>query len=323
MILPDVQAVLGLQAFLRHARADHLGQAVDVGGVHREGVLDFGAHRVGPGLCAEDADFERALPGIQPLALELVEDRQHVARRHRDDVGPEIVDQLHLPLGHAAGDRHHGAAEFLGAVMDAKPAGEQAVAIGIVNDHAAAAAGGADRACHHVRPGRDVVSGVADHDRFAGGARGGMHPHQLLARHGEHVERIIVAQVGLHRERKFGEIGELAEIRRMNAGRVEGAAVMRDVVIGVLQRPGEAFCLQRHDLVARGALGGVHVGHVAAGRLMLGRCHGVGSSGRGRGERKLLQVALAVPDGTSAPPMLREWPRNSAITVPAAVTRTS
>ena len=264
MILPDVQPVLGLHAFLRHAGADHFRQAVDVGRVHVEGVLDLGAHRIGPGLGAEDAELQRRLSRIEPLPLELVQDRQHVARRHRDDVGPEVVDELHLPLGHAAGDRHHGAAEPLGAVMRAKAAGEQAIAIGIVDDHAGAAAGGADRARHHVRPDVDIGSGVADHDRLAGRAGGGVDAHQFFARHGEHVEGIVVAQIRLHGERKFREIGELPEIGRMHAGLIEGLPVMRDVVIGVLQRPGEPLGLQRHDLVARGALGVIEFGAIAA-----------------------------------------------------------
>ena len=161
MILPDVQAVLGLHAFLRHAGADHLRQAVDIGRVHVEGLLDLGAHRVGPGLGAEDAELQRRFARVELLLLELVENRQHVARRHRDDVGLEIVDQLHLPLGHAAGHRHHGAAELFGAVMRAEPAGEQAVAIGVVHDHAGAAAGGADRARHHVRPDVDIGPGCS------------------------------------------------------------------------------------------------------------------------------------------------------------------
>ena len=153
---------------------------------------------------------------------------------------------------------------FSRAVMHAEAAGEQAVAIGVVHDHAAAAAGGADRARHHVRPDVDIGLRVADHDRLAGGAGGGVDADQLFARHREHVERVVVAQVGLHRERKFGEIGELPEIGRMHAGRVERLLVMRDVVVGVLQRPGEAPGLQRHDLVARGALGLVQFGAVAA-----------------------------------------------------------
>ena len=90
-----------------------------------------------------------------------------------------------------------------------------------------------------------------------------MHAHQLFARHREHVERIIVAQVRLHREREFGEIGELPEIGGMHAGRVECPLVMRDIVVGVLQRPGEPLRLQRHDLVARGALGIIEFGAIA------------------------------------------------------------
>ena len=58
MILPDMQAVLGLDAFLRDAGADHFGQAVDIGGVHVERLLDLGAHRIGPGLGAEDAELQ-------------------------------------------------------------------------------------------------------------------------------------------------------------------------------------------------------------------------------------------------------------------------
>ena len=209
-------------------------------------------------------NFRDDLRGSRLLALELVEDRQHVARRHRDDVGLEIVDQLHLPLGHAAGHRHHGAAEPLGAVMRAEAAGEQAIAIGIVHDHAGAAAGGADRARHHLRPHVDIGPGIADHDRLAGGAGRSVNADQFFARHREHVEGIIVAQIGLDRERKFGEIGELLEVGRMHAGLVERLLVMRDIVIGMRQRPGQALGLQRHDLVARGALGLVHLGAVAA-----------------------------------------------------------
>ncbi len=262
MILPDMQAVFGLDAFLRDAGPDHFGQAVDIGRVHVEPRFDLGAHRIGPGLGAEDAEFQGGLPWVQPLAFELVRDRQHVARRHRDDVGLEVVNQLNLPLGHAAGDRHHGAAQPLRAAMHAEAAGEQAIAIGVVDDHAAAAACGADRARHHIRPHVDIGLGVSDHDRLAGGAGRSMDADQFFARHREHAERVIVAQIGFHREWKIAEIGELPEIPRMYARFVEGLFVMRDVVVGVRQRPGEAFGLQRHDLVARRPFGVVQLGVV-------------------------------------------------------------
>ena len=221
-------------------------------------------------------NFNDDLRGSRPCLLNSSENRQHVARRHRDDVGLEVVDQLHLPLGHAAGDRHHRAAEPFGAVMRAEAAGEQAVAIGVVHQHAGAAAGGADRARHHVRPDVDIALRVADHDRLACGARGRMDADQLFARHREHVEGVIVAKVGLHREREFGEIGELLEIGRMHAGRIERLPVMRDVVVGVLERPRETLGLQRHDLVARGALGLIQFGAVTASAGFQS-CHGHGA----------------------------------------------
>ena len=104
-------------------------------------------------------------PGAEP-----VEDRQHVARRHHDDVGREIVDQMDLALGHAARDRDDGAAEPLGAVMRAEAAGEQAIAIGDMHHHAGPPAGRAKRPGDHVGPHVDVGPGVADDHRLAGRA---------------------------------------------------------------------------------------------------------------------------------------------------------
>ena len=55
VVLPDVQAVLGLDALLGDAGAHHLGQSVDVGRVDAGPGLDLGPHLVGPRLGAEDA----------------------------------------------------------------------------------------------------------------------------------------------------------------------------------------------------------------------------------------------------------------------------
>ena len=173
--------------------------------------------------------FSEQSRGSRPWRLELVEDRQHVAGRHHDHVGTEVGDQLHLPLGHAARHRHHGAAQLLRAVMRAEAAGEQAIAIGDVHDHARPPAGGMDRARHHMRPGLDVLRGVADDGRLAGGAGRGVHAHQLLARHGEHAERIVRAQVLLGGERELRDVVECAEIVRMHAGAIERGAVVRHV----------------------------------------------------------------------------------------------
>ena len=184
------RAVLGLDAFAGDARADHFREAVDVDRVHVEALLDLGPHRVGPRLGAEDADLQAAVARIEALPAELVEDGEHVGGRHHHDLGLEVVDELHLPLRHAAGDGNDRAAEPLRAVMRAEAAGEQAVAVGDMDLHARPAAGGANRSRHHVRPHVDVGLGVGDHGRLAGRAGGGVDARDPVVRHGDHAERI-------------------------------------------------------------------------------------------------------------------------------------
>ena len=149
MVFPDMQAILGLDAFHRDAGADDFRQAVNIDGVHVEGLFDFLPHGVGPRLGAEHADLERTRAGVEPLGAELVENGQHVGGRDHDHVGLKILHELNLALGHAAGHRNDGAAQSLRAVMGAEAAGEQAVAIGHMHLHAGAHAGGAHRTRHH------------------------------------------------------------------------------------------------------------------------------------------------------------------------------
>ena len=110
-------------------------------------------------------------------------------------VGPEVLDELNLLLGLPAGHRNHRAAQPLGAVVRAEAAGEQAVSVRHVHDVAGAAARGADRTCDQIRPGVDVLARVADHGGLARRAAGRVDAHDLLARHREHAERVVVAQV--------------------------------------------------------------------------------------------------------------------------------
>ena len=142
------------------------------------------------------------LARIDALALELVGDRQHVGGRHQHHARAELADQLDLPLAEAARHRHHRAAQPLGAVVRAQPAGEQAVAVGVVDDVARPRPAGVERARHQVGPQIDVARRVADHRRPPRRAARGMDAHALLARDGEHAEGIGVAQVGLRGEGK-------------------------------------------------------------------------------------------------------------------------
>jgi hypothetical protein len=83
----------------------------------------------------------------------------------------------------------------------------------------------------------DVARGVADHGRLAGRAARRMHAHDLLARHREQAERVVVAQVALGRERELREIGERVQVVRVHARRVERPAIVCNVVVRVAQRP--------------------------------------------------------------------------------------
>ena len=274
VILPDGGAVLGLDAFLGHAGADDLGQAVDVHGVDAETRLDFLAHGIGPGLGAEDADAQRTGRGIDALALEFVGDVEAVGGRHHDDVGLEVADQLNLLLGLAAGHRDYRAAEPLGAVVSAQPSGEQAVAVGHMHLVAGRAAGGADRTRHDVGPAVDVALGIADHGGLSGGAAGGMHAHHIAHRHGETVEGVGVAQILLGGVGEQADVFEAFQVGGMYAGLVELAAIHRHIVVGVIQGPFQALQLQGLQFVLTGFLDGFQLdaGRVEAHDGFLGGC---------------------------------------------------
>ena len=246
MVLPDGEAVLGLDAFLRNAGPDDFGEPVDVDGVHIELRLDRLAHGGSPWLRAEDADLERGLFRVNALPLHLLDDGEHVRRRDHDDVGLEVGDELDLSLGHAARHRNH---QLFRAVMRAQAAGEQSVAIRDVDDITGAAARCADRARHDRRPRFDVVARVTDNGGPAGRAGRRVNANDLLARHREHAERIVIAKVGFGGERKFSQIGQGAQIVRVHAGRVKRGTVVRDAVVGAAQGRSHALELQRLELV--------------------------------------------------------------------------
>src|SRR6476646_7019033 len=130
VIFPDRKPVLGLDALLRHAGPHHLGQAVEIARFERQPGLDRAPHLAGPRLGAEDPDAQRARAWIDALALPLVGDGEHVARRHHDDVWLEVLDELDLSNGTAAAERNDGEAEALGAVMRSQASCEEAVAVG-------------------------------------------------------------------------------------------------------------------------------------------------------------------------------------------------
>ena len=100
MIFPDMWAVLGFDAFAGHTRADDFRQTIDVYGINATAQFNFLAHRIGPGLRTEYPDPERGFRWINPLAIKLIGKIQHIRGRGHDDAGLEILNQLHLALGH-------------------------------------------------------------------------------------------------------------------------------------------------------------------------------------------------------------------------------
>ena len=141
-------------------------------------------------------------------------------------------------------------------IFGAEPAGEQAVAVGVVHDVSRPRAGAGDAARHQVGPEVDVGLGVADHGSLAGRAGGGMQPRHLLARHREQAERIGVAHVGLGRERKTPDVVERFQLVRSDPCRIEFGAHMRDLGVGKLKLRFQAQKLKRGQIRPRHAFGG-------------------------------------------------------------------
>src|SRR5579862_922536 len=74
-------------------------------------------------------------------------------------------------------------------------------------------------------------------------------PHDLLAPHGEHAERIVLAQIVLGGEGEVAQVGELFQVLGMHAGALALAAIRAHLLIGMTERPLEARQLQRAQLL--------------------------------------------------------------------------
>jgi hypothetical protein len=75
----------------------------------------------------------------------------------------------------------------------------------------------------------------------------------------------VVAEIVLDGEGKVGEIRQLAKIVRMNACRVEAAAVERNVEVGVVEDRPHPAELEGRQLIARSQFNGFQVGGMRMG----------------------------------------------------------
>ena len=97
-------------------------------------------------------------------------------------------------------------------LVEAEPAGEEAVAVGVLGNVVGADPGGPEVAGHALGPLVQVFGRVGAGDRLAGGAGRGVHPHDLLHRHRAQAEGVVVPQVVLDGEGKFGHILEALDV---------------------------------------------------------------------------------------------------------------
>src|SRR6185369_8730672 len=118
-----------------------------------------------------------------------------------------------------------GRAEALGPIVRAEPAREEAVAVRVVNDVARARARASKRSRHQARPGVEILRGIAHDGGFPGRAARRMQPRELRARPREQAERVSLAQIVLHRERKPRYVLERADVARRDPGTLHAAPV--------------------------------------------------------------------------------------------------
>ena len=222
VVLLHVQAGAHGQALGRDAGPAHLREAVEVHGGQAELTIDLGTHRLGPRLAAEEADLELERRGIDPGVLDRLGDDERVGRRRDERLAAEVREQHRLARGEPPRDRDHGRADALGALVEAMAAGEQAVGVGVVDEHARPDARHRHAPRHQLGPRVEVGACVAHDRRLAVGAAGGVHAHELLARNREQPEGVVVAQVGLGGEGQAREV-----VERRISSRPSRAAVAR------------------------------------------------------------------------------------------------
>src|ERR1700731_4619131 len=90
MILPNVGAVLCLNAFACHSGANNFGQAISIDGIDIERILYFSSHRVSPRLRSAKRDLERSSAGVEPLGAKFVQDHEKIRWCWDDHVRSEV-----------------------------------------------------------------------------------------------------------------------------------------------------------------------------------------------------------------------------------------
>jgi hypothetical protein len=138
--------------------------------------------------------------------------------------------------------------------VEAHATGEQAVAVGVLDQITGGNAAGGQRASNEIRPHLYVVTGVADGRWIAGGAARRMYTNDLFTRHSEHAKRIVIPQVELCCERQAGESRRVANVARLDAGVGKPLAIEGNVGLSMHKHRPQTPHLCLAQLVATHAL---------------------------------------------------------------------
>ena len=167
----------------------------------------------------------------------------------QDKVLEMTIEELDLSVRVAGGHGQGQAADLVGAAVQARAAGEEAVAIGDVDHIVLGAAGGHDGAGAAVLPQVYVVLGVEGHHAAAGGAGGGVDADTLGQGLGQQAVGIALPQVGLGDKGQLMQVLDAVDVVGGHALLVHLGAVIGDVIVDVADLLDQALALQSPQLV--------------------------------------------------------------------------
>ena len=231
VVFKHMEAGLGFETLDGHARAEDLGQAVNVQGVEAEALFNLLTHAFGPGFRPENPHPELGLGEVHPHFLAHLRQIQGEGRGAADDGGAEVLDEHDLAAGLAAGYRDDRGAQPLGAIVDSQAAGKQAIPVSHVDDIAPVGAAGGQGPGHQLGPGFQVPLGIGHGGRLAGGAGRGVNPDDLVHGGREHAEGVVVPQVLLDGQRQQADILQRADVFRFNPHLIHAPAIERHHVV--------------------------------------------------------------------------------------------